>query len=366
MAHGLQFTSRDSNTVPAHMTDAIAASPPTPPQSVPNVDKSSMEKRESAGTGENPAGEFSAALDAAIEPAPQEAANPDPATAMAIPPPAIAAATGLDEATELATTGGVPLPFARQAGVATLRPEARAALQAPSNPLEVAPEADAMPAAEAGMTVRDGGGAAAGRPETPATGAPAKTFDALLERMGAASPGGGTQAAAETAGPTQPVAADGAAEVARRDRPALLKLDTQLPVHTPRFAEGMSQQVVVLAQHGIHQAQMSLSPPEFGPVDVRITFANDEASVQLAAPTAVAREAIQDALPRLKEMMEQSGVRLNDTGVFAQLPQRDQSAQSRQQGDGWQPPRGAQPGDGDDALPAPIVMRHVGFVDAYA
>jgi hypothetical protein len=65
-------------------------------------------------------------------------------------------------------------------------------------------------------------------------------------------------------------------------------------------------------------------------------------------------------------MMEQSGVRLNDTGVFAQLPQRDQSAQARQQGEGWLPPRGAQPEDGDEALPAPIVMRHVGFVDAYA
>jgi flagellar hook-length control protein FliK len=346
------------------MTDAITASPPKSSQSVQNVDKSSVERRESAGTEENAAAEFSAALEAAIEPAQQDAANPDPAAAMAVPSPAIAAATGLDEATELATTGGVPLPFARQAGMVSLRPEARAALQAPSNP----PDAAAGPddPSTAGMSVRDGASGTTGRTDALASGGPAKTFDALLERMGTGSPGGVTQAEAETASPTQPVAADGAPEAARRDRPALLKLDTQLPVHTPRFAEGMSQQVVVLAQHGIHQAQMSLSPPEFGPVDVRITFANDEASVQMAAPTAVAREAIQDALPRLKEMMEQSGVRLNDTGVFAQLPQRDQSAQARQQGEGSQSSRGAQPGDEDEPLPAPIVMRHVGFVDAYA
>ncbi len=355
------------------MTDAITAIPPTPSQPVQSVDKPAVEKRESAGTDEKSAGEFSAALEAAIEPGPREAANPDPMAAMAVPapaiavpPPAIAAATGLDEATELATTGGVPLPLARQAGVATLRPEARAALQATANLPDAEPEVEDGPAAETSLSVRDERPGAAGRAEPLAAGGPAKSFDALLERLGAASQGGGTQTVAETAGPAQATVTDGVAEAARRDRPAVLKLDTQLPVHTPRFAEGMSQQVVVLAQHGIQQAQMSLSPPEFGPVDVRITFANDEASVQLAAPTAVAREAIQDALPRLKEMMEQSGVRLNDSGVFAQLPQRDSSAHARERGDGWRPPQGAQPAAAEDTLPAPIVMRHVGFVDAYA
>ena len=355
------------------MTDAITAIPPTSSQPVQSVDKSAAEKRESAGTDEKSAGEFSAALEAAIDPGPREAASPDPMAAMAVPapaiavpPPVIAAATGLDEATELATTGGVPLPLARQPGVATLRPEARAALQATANLPESMPEAEDAPAAETGMSLREERPGAAGRAEAPATAGPAKSFDALLERLGAASQGGGAQAAAEPASPTQAALADGVADVARRDRPAVLKLDTQLPVHTPRFAEGMSQQVVVLAQHGIQQAQMSLSPPEFGPVDVRITFANDEASVQLAAPTAVAREAIQEALPRLKEMMEQSGVRLNDSGVFAQLPQRDSSAQARERGEGWRPPQGAQPATVEDALPAPIVMRHVGFVDAYA
>jgi len=360
------------------MTDAIAASPPMPPQAAQSVDKPTAEKRESAGADEKSAGEFSAALEAATDPGPREAANPDPAAAITVPPPAIAvpapaiaAATGLDEATEVATTGGVPLPFARQAGAATLRPEARAALQLPAGPADagpgtVEPAGDEATAAEAGRAARDERPVPAARAELPAAGAAAKSFDALLERMGATGQGGGGQAAADAAGPTQAAPTDGVAEAARRDRPAVLKLDTQLPVHAPRFAEGMGQQVVVLAQHGIQQAQMSLSPPEFGPVDVRITLANDEASVQLAAPTAVAREAIQDALPRLKEMMEQSGVRLNDSGVFAQLPQRDQSAHARERGDGWQPPRGAPAAAPEDALPAPIVMRHVGFVDAYA
>ena len=346
-----------------------------PPQSAQSVDKSTVEKRESAGTDDKSAGEFSAALEAATDPGLREAAIPDPTAAIAVPPPAIAAATGLDEATAVATTGGVPLPFARQAGVAALRPEARAALQAPvgapvglaeAGPAVAEPAGGEAPAVESGRAARDERPGVTARAEPLAAGGAAKSFDALLERLGSAGQGGGAQAVTESAGPTQPALADGVAEAARRDRPAVLKLDTQLPVHAPRFAEGMSQQVVVLAQHGIQQAQMSLSPPEFGPVDVRLTIANDEASVQLAAPTAVAREAIQEALPRLKEMMEQSGVRLNDSGVFAQLPQRDQSGLARERGEGWQPPHGAQAAADEAALPAPIVMRHVGFVDAYA
>jgi flagellar hook-length control protein FliK len=157
----------------------------------------------------------------------------------------------------------------------------------------------------------------------------------------------------------------GATEPARVERPAPLQLDTRLPVQGPRFADGMGQQIVVLAQHGIQQARMSLSPPEIGPVDVRITIANDEASVQLAAPTALARDAIQDALPKLREMMEQSGLRLQDAGVYAQLPQREQSGFGRQRDDGAPPP--ASPPSFADELDAPTAtVRQLGLVDAYA
>lgn len=105
------------------------------------------------------------------------------------------------------------------------------------------------------------------------------------------------------------------------ERPSAPPSPALAPQH-PRFAEGFSQQVVVLVQDGIQHARINLNPPELGPIEVRITMQHDQAQVQLAAHSAVARDAMQDALPRLREMMEQAGVRLGDTGVFAQLPQR--------------------------------------------
>ena len=66
--------------------------------------------------------------------------------------------------------------------------------------------------------------------------------------------------------------------------------------------------------------------------------------------------------------MDQSGVRLNDAGVFAQLPQREQSAfQSQPQRQEWlfNAPAG-QRSMTEEASLAPRQARRVGLIDAYA
>ncbi len=103
-----------------------------------------------------------------------------------------------------------------------------------------------------------------------------------------------------------------------------LILDSKLPLMSPLFADRFSEQVTILVDHGIQQAQLSLNPPELGPIQVRITLSEDEASVQFASHHGVVREAMLDALPKLREMLESAGFRLSDSGVSAQLPQREQ------------------------------------------
>ena len=108
-------------------------------------------------------------------------------------------------------------------------------------------------------------------------------------------------------------------------RPPTLEIDAKLPLHSPRFGEGFAQQVTVLVEHGIQHARLSLNPADLGPIDVQISIQHDEATVQLASQHGGVRETINDALPRLREMLEQAGMHLADSGVFTQLPQRDQS-----------------------------------------
>lgn len=415
------------------MTDAISTMPAA---TAKPLDRIARETAENVAGVDQPVAQFGEALDAALEAALGAAggaivpavAIPDPSAASAVLPasahasaeaPGRDAGSELDELTEIAITGGVPLPIlpptpmpaapsdaaedhapdaapgaarlarpgsggARAtrggfpAALAAGGPEAAAASANPgeTRALPIAGAIDVPDDAHAGA-----GDAAAdappavrpaedgGEPRPQRTGvagsasAVAQSFDAVLERLGANPK---VAATAETAGPPAAMPADAAAVGPRGDAPAPLHLDTRLPVHGPRFADGVGQQIVVLAQHGIHEARMTLSPPEIGPVDVRISVASDEASVQIAAPTAAARDAIQDALPRLREMMEQSGLRLQDAGVFAQLPQRDQSNPGGRPRDEALAPPVAPQSFADDADTSPVVVRRLGLVDAYA
>lgn len=345
------------------MTDAIAPVPAAPVRPVQSTDANPREKPTGSTEGDARDDEFGAALDAALGQeggeAPPLPASMDPTAANPVPlavASALPEATGLDEATELAMTGGgLPLP--------TVRPEVRAALAAGGAETDPAGTVGSDAEAPSVASESDPFELRADRPGPGGAGVPGPgkaSFEAVLERLAAAPP-----AALEPGGPGAEVAPQGAAELARVERPAPLQLDTRLPVQGPRFADGMGQQIVVLAQHGIQQARMSLSPPEIGPVDVRITIANDEASVQLAAPTALARDAIQDALPKLREMMEQSGLRLQDAGVYAQLPQREQSGFGRQRDDGA-PPSAPSPPFVDELDAPTTTVRQLGLVDAYA
>jgi len=114
---------------------------------------------------------------------------------------------------------------------------------------------------------------------------------------------------------------------AAQTRPPTLDIDAKLQVHSPHFGEGFAQQVTVLVEHGIQHARLTLNPAELGPVDVQISIQHDEATVQLASHHGMVRDAISDAMPRLRELLEQAGMRLADSGVFTQLPQREQAQQ---------------------------------------
>ncbi|HMM77660.1 MAG TPA: flagellar hook-length control protein FliK [Gammaproteobacteria bacterium] len=347
------------------MSEVLAVSAPPSPPSPQKVEKSAPEKSANDETGKTQEREFSDVLDEATEAPPADPAMLDPAAAIAAAP---AATNVVDEAGaeggELGLGGSAAMGGRLPLGAQPLRPEARAALGS------TLPEASA--AKDPARAPR--GDEAAMQADEDAQGCdarahPGKPFELAADKPGAPAAAERAVEAEAPATPPQPPsnAAEVAAEAHRRERPAALKLDTHLPVHTPRFAEGFNQQVVVLAQHGIQQAQLSLTPPDLGPVDVRITIAHDEASVQIAAPSGVAREAIQEALPKLKEMMEQSGLRLNDANVFAQLPQRD-SPGAQQRAEWWQQQQqlnGGARGVADEAL-APVVSRHLGLVDAYA
>ena len=61
--------------------------------------------------------------------------------------------------------------------------------------------------------------------------------------------------------------------------------------------------------------ELRLDPPELGRVTVRISMVGDEARVAFTAAQGTAREALEAALPKLREMFEQAGLSLGDAQV---------------------------------------------------
>lgn len=149
------------------------------------------------------------------------------------------------------------------------------------------------------------------------------------------------------------------------DVPALSAKGAPLPVAEPAvFAERLGQHLsVMISQHAQH-ARIAVSPPDLGPVEVRVTVVGEEASVQLVSPHAATRDALEEALPRLRAMFADSGLVLDQAGVFSETPQRGGRAAASYA------EAGATGGDGqpeDDGATAVAGRVHVslGLVDAY-
>jgi flagellar hook-length control protein FliK len=102
-------------------------------------------------------------------------------------------------------------------------------------------------------------------------------------------------------------------------------LSIQSAVGSAAFADDVSSRVTSLAQSGITQAQLQLNPIDLGPVQVHITMQSGQASVWFGAAHSDTRAALEQSLPRLREMFAGAGMPLTDSGVFREPPQQQQA-----------------------------------------
>ena len=83
----------------------------------------------------------------------------------------------------------------------------------------------------------------------------------------------------------------------------------------PQWQEAFNSKVMLLAQDQRQIAHIHIKPPELGPVEIRMSIASEQTHIQFISQHGVVREAIEDAFPRLREMMSDSGINLGDVNV---------------------------------------------------
>jgi flagellar hook-length control protein FliK len=93
-----------------------------------------------------------------------------------------------------------------------------------------------------------------------------------------------------------------------------------VPIQSPDWNREFAARVSWMVERGEQFASIQLTPEQLGPVEVRLAIREGEASIWFGAAQADTRAAIEQALPRLREMLAASGLALADSGVFQGSP----------------------------------------------
>jgi len=86
-------------------------------------------------------------------------------------------------------------------------------------------------------------------------------------------------------------------------------------VGTTGWDNQVGQKIVWMVAGGEQSASLTLNPPDLGPMQVVLNVSGDQASVAFSANQMEVRQALENALPRLREMMGESGIALGNATV---------------------------------------------------
>ncbi len=99
------------------------------------------------------------------------------------------------------------------------------------------------------------------------------------------------------------------------------------PLKHPQWGQALGQRVVFMASNSIQQAQITLNPEKLGHIQVTLELDKDQKmNVSLNAQNGLTRESMENALPKLREMLEQAGLTLGSMDVSDQKEFSDNNA----------------------------------------
>jgi hypothetical protein len=104
---------------------------------------------------------------------------------------------------------------------------------------------------------------------------------------------------------------------------ALSTQTIDVPLRDARWAESLGNRVMWMLNHDKPGAELKLHPPQLGPLEVRVSLEGEHTSVSFIAHHAAVREALEGAIPKLREMLGSGGLNLANVDVSQHnLPQQ--------------------------------------------
>ena len=138
-------------------------------------------------------------------------------------------------------------------------------------------------------------------------------------------------------------------------------------VGSPGWDQALGQRVVWMVNGEQQSASLTLNPPDLGPLQVELKVANSQATANFTAAQPEVRQALEAAIPKLREMLGEAGIQLGQASVSAGTPNNQQGGFEQPQ----QTSRNAGAMDNGADTPAQIVRSQPisagqGLVDTFA
>ncbi|MGA7779715.1 MAG: flagellar hook-length control protein FliK, partial [Paraburkholderia sp.] len=139
-------------------------------------------------------------------------------------------------------------------------------------------------------------------------------------------------------------------------------------VGTSDWEDALGQKVVFLSNANQQSAELTLNPKDLGPLQVVLQVADNHAHALFVSQHPQVREAVEAALPKLREQMEANGIGLGSASVSdgfgGQAGQQGQASSGSRRGSGFA--SGGDDAEADSTVASVAVRQSVGLVDTFA
>ena len=138
------------------------------------------------------------------------------------------------------------------------------------------------------------------------------------------------------------------------------------PVNQHAWGNEFGQKIIWMANQRNQSAELHLNPPELGPLEVVLKMNGDQATAMFTSPHAAVRDAIEQAIPKLREMLADNGIMLGQAMVS------DHTAKNGHDNAPRKPPSRSPAGESNveggslQEVRVTGVSRHNGMVDTFA
>lgn len=148
--------------------------------------------------------------------------------------------------------------------------------------------------------------------------------------------------------------------------------DIELPIRVgePGWDKSLSSKMLLLFGRDQQSIEMKLNPAKLGPLEVRLSMQQDQANITFLSSHATVREAVELALPRLREMLSSNDIQLASAQV-SDHPAKDNKQGFNMEGDtqagsGHHTNNGQSAETDEDRSENSIQVRSTSLLDAYA